>query len=280
MNTKEIKEIKDNLITSSSKGFGLFFKNILMIILISLIMFICANPNIIMHPENFIKDFNGNIFYTIGILFILICAAYQLGISINKDAGLNNKANIIKEIKSAEEDLKAFEKVKHDMLIQKRIQNGPIIRNELKDLLLKLGADRASICEMHNGTNSLAGVPFLYLDMTYEEKSNDIEYYISEDFHNFNLTRYPFMATHVNNGTWIGSWEDVLAEDEHLALKLKLGECRYGAWIVLRGSHSFIGFLWVTFKDKDDHPDKATIMSALMSSAQVLSPLLDKDINN
>jgi hypothetical protein len=85
------------------------------------------------------------------------------------------------------------------------------------------------------------------------------------------------MANHFSTKTWIGSLEDVRQEDEHLAMKFKLGECQYGAWVILRGVNSFIGFLWVTFKDENNHPDKATIMSALMNSAQLISPLLDKD---
>lgn len=275
MNVKDIKDIKDNLVTSSSNGFGSFFKNMLMILLIVLIMFICSNPNIILHPESFFQDINGNIFYTVGILFILICATYQLGININNETSIRRKKQVINEIKTAEQDLKNEAQKEHEELVRKRIKNSPIIRNELKDLLIKLGATRASVCEMHNGTNNLAGIPFLYMDMTYEEKSPEVDY-VTDEYHNFNMGKYPFMTAHFDGKTWIGSIEDVEKEDEHLAAKLKLGDSKYGAWVILRGVHSVIGFLCVTFSDKDDHPDKATIMAELTESAQLISSLLDK----
>lgn len=275
MNAKDVNEIKDNLVASSSKGFGSFFKNILMVILIVLIMFICSNPNIIFHPESFFQNINGNIFYTIGLLFILICATYQLGININKESSVNRKRQVINEIKTAEQDIKDAEKREHEEHIRKRIKNSPLIRSELKDLLITLGATRASVCEMHNGTNNLAGIPFLYMDMTYEEKSPDVDC-ITDEYHNFNMGKYPFITSHFDGKSWIGSIDDVEKEDEHLAAKLKLGDSKYGAWVILRGVNSVIGFLCVTFNDKDDHPDKATIMSELMDSAQLISSLLDK----
>jgi len=276
MNIKDIKDIKDNLVTSSSNGFASFFKNMLMILLIVLIMFICSNPNIILHPESFFKDINGNIFYTAGILFILICATYQLGININNETSIRRKRQVINEIKTAEQDLKNAAKKEHEELVRKRIKNSPIIRNELKDLLIKLGATRATVCEMHNGTNNLAGIPFLYMDMTYEEKSPEAEY-ITDEYHNFNIGKYPFMTNHFDSKSWIGSIQEVEKEDEHLAAKLKLGDSKYGAWVVLRGMKSVIGLLCVTFNDENEHPDKATIMSSLISSSQLISALLDKN---
>lgn len=276
MNVKEVNDLKENLISNSNKGFGSFFKNILMIILIVLIMFICSNPVILLHPEEVIGELNGNVFFAVGILFLLICGTYQLGVDINKESNIQRNKQVVKEIKSAEIDIKKQEENAHNELVKKRIKNSPLIRSELKDLLIKLGAQRATVCEMHNGTNNLAGIPFLYMDMTYEEKSPDAEY-ITDEYHNFNMGKYPFMTNHFDSKSWIGSIQEVEKEDEHLATKLKLGDSKYGGWVVLRGMKSVIGFLCVTFNDENEHPDKATIMSSLTSSAQLISALLDKN---
>lgn len=274
MTLKEIKSIKDNLVSSSGKGFISFLKNILMIVLVIVIMFLGSNPEILLRPKQFIESFNSDVFFGFGVLFFLICATYQLGVSINKETKQNDSKKVIEEFKNTELGIKQQEKEEHEKLINRRINISSDIRHELKDLLIKLGASRASVCEMHNGTNNLAGIPFLYLDMTYEERIPAVDF-VMDEYRNFNMNKYPFITNHIRQGSWIGSLQDVEREDAHLAAKLKFGDSNYGAFVALRGSRSIIGLLAVTFHT-DTHPEKADIIAALAGSAQVISSLLDK----
>ena len=53
-------------------------------------------------------------------------------------------------------------------------------------------------------------------------------------------------------------------------------EVSYGACVVLEGIEGPLGFLTVFFKDENDHPKKARIMSPINQSVQKISTLLDK----
>ena len=275
MDLNEAKNIKEQIVKDSDKGFGSFFKNITLVLLIFIIMFIATHPELILNPSKFMSGINSDIIYVIGVLFLLISAAYQLAVSINKDNKMNQSKIAVEEFKIAEREEKSKQEEDHSKLVNKRIESSPLIRNELKDVLIKLGASRVSVCEMHNGTNNLAGIPFLYLDMTYEEKTPSVDY-ITDEYRNFNMAKYPFIPNHLNNGSWVGSLEEVAKEDGHLTSKLTYGNSKYGGFVVLRGKNSIIGFLCVAFDRINNLPSKAEILSTLSSSAQVISSLLDK----
>ena len=54
----------------------------------------------------------------------------------------------------------------HDAAIEVRRSIKPNVDILLKDALSTLNADRAFVLEMHNGTNNVAGLPFIYGEMT------------------------------------------------------------------------------------------------------------------
>ena len=85
MDLNEAKNIKEQIVKDSDKGFGSFFKNITLVLLIFIIMFIATHPELILNPSKFMSGINSDIIYVIGVLFLLISAAYQLAVSINKD---------------------------------------------------------------------------------------------------------------------------------------------------------------------------------------------------
>ena len=72
------------------------------------------------------------------------------------------------------------------------MKKNPQISMILKDLLINLNGSRATVCEIHNGTNTLAGIPFIHLTMTFEEISSEDEY-SRDDYNGLNMSRIPFM---------------------------------------------------------------------------------------
>ena len=56
----------------------------------------------------------------------------------------------------------------HDRLTDYRISISDDIDNMLKDICSETGGTRAYILEFHNGTNNPTGLPFNYMNMTYE----------------------------------------------------------------------------------------------------------------
>ena len=273
---KEAKHLTETIVSFAGKGFWSFFKNAILILMVILIMFIGTHPEVILDPDNLATYVNSNSLIALAVLFVLISFTYQLARSIYVEKENQNRKKLVNDVEKAHRISREKEIQRHKYLVEKRIENSTKIRFELKDLLIRLGATRAAVCEMHNGTNNLAGIPFLYLDMTYEEISPKVDYVI-DNFKNFNLAKYPFITSHIKDMYWSGSINDLKKEDPYLASRIKLNDTEYGAYIVLRGYDStMIGLLVVTFNSDTFLPDEDSLLNSMMSSGQILSTLLDE----
>lgn len=174
--------------------------------------------------------------------------------------------------------MKAFvdeETTKHNELARKRMEAGPVVSSVLKDLILDLGATRAVLCEMHNGTNNLNGIPFLYADAVYEEIVRTADY-VTDEYKNFNMARYPFIGNHFYDQIWIGTRDDIEAEDPHLAAKLKYTGAEFGALQVIQGLRAPLGLLAVTYDAMaaKNKPSKTLITQKMDIAAQKICMLL------
>lgn len=275
MNIKEIKEVKTELTKSASKGFGYFFKNFMLSIIVLLLMYIPANPECLMDPKSYLENFTFASLGVVGIAFVALLLIFYLVKNIHKVNKETELKDTIRDYKQVVERQKELDKEIHLKLMEERLNIGPHISNELKSLLIKLDADKACVIEMHNGTNNFGGLPFIYGDMVYEEISPEVLSSI-DDFKDINLGKLPFMSLHYKEGTWIGSVDEIENEDPYFAGKLRISKVEYGAVFVLEGVHSPIGFLLVFFADGQKHPTKSKIISAMNHSSQVISNLLSK----
>lgn len=272
---KDIHLLKDELTKASTKGFGYFMKNVGIIALVVLLMFILTNPTSISDPKQFIENFSSGTLWVVTALFFVSTGIYQLSKSIQREQRKENKEQRIDEYEEAMKRTEEATQKHHANLVKKRFEVGPFISNELKNLLINLDADRAAILEMHNGTNNASGLPFIYGDMVYEEISPNVGF-ASDEFKNFNLAKLPFVALHYAERTWIGSVDEIEKDDPYFAAKLRVVEVNYGAFVILEGINGPLGFLTLFFKDEKKHPSKAKIIAELNHSSQILSTLLDK----
>ena len=76
-----------------------------------------------------------------------------------------------------------FIKEKHDQMeeqhnenVDKRLLADQMIPTILENIRIKYNLDRVSLLEMHNSTQNINGVSFLYLSMIYEEISDSTDY--------------------------------------------------------------------------------------------------------
>lgn len=272
---KDINSLKDELAKASTKGFGYFMKNVGMVILIVLAMYILTNPDILTNPAEFFRNVSKDSLWVVLVLFFIVSAFYQLSKSVQEEKRKDYKEERIDDVEEAIKRSDEATRKHHAELVQKRFEISPLISNELKRLLIALDADRAAILEMHNGTNNSSGLPFIYGDMAYEEISPNVGY-ASDEFKNFNLAKLPFVSLHYNEKTWIGSVDEVGKDDPYFAAKLRVVEVNFGAFVVLEGINGPVGFLTLFFKDEKKHPTKARIIAELNHSSQILSTLLDK----
>lgn len=264
---KEAEGLKDKVIEASHKGIGYFLKNVLLLLLILVGCYIFTNPDIIMNPSKFVENFDRSSIYSVAVLAIIVIGIFQLGRSILRE---NRIAQDVFDKEKVQQERK-----EHVDEIRKRIYRNPDISMVLKDLLINLNGSRATVCEMHNGTNTLAGVPFVHISMTYEEISNEVQY-SAEDYNAINMSRMPFISKHFESGSWIGATDEIMMEDKYLATKLKCNGDEYMGFAVMHGKNSVLGVLTIAFSNKDKHPTKTEISRELMKASQKLSVLLDK----
>ena len=162
----------------------------------------------------------------------------------------------------------------HDAAVEVRRSIKPDIDMLLKDALSTMNADRAFIIEMHNGTNNVAGLPFIYGEMTYEEVRSNISH-VDEDYTSINLSRFSFPMFIEKNHIWHGTVDELKRIDPKISGRLASNDVTYLAIINLYGVANSLGYFGFTYCNGKVVPNSKEIESNLMLTAQKLSILLD-----
>lgn len=162
--------------------------------------------------------------------------------------------------------LDRIEKVKtekHTEDITNRFINTKTIQNEIKMLLNETSADRAILIEYHNSVQSLQGLPFAYGSLNFEEISDNVEFYLGDEFSNFNTSKYTICNYMMDNPLWYGDIEALEEIDRRLALKLKASKVQYIVMIEVMGKEQAIGILVVTYTADSIVPNINSIISKM-----------------
>ena len=101
MNINDIDKFKENLEKKTTKGFGYFMKNIGMVLLVFISIFILTNPTCITDPVSFFGTFKVDGLWVVFALFCSIAGFYQLARSVQKDNINNTKEERIGEYEEA-----------------------------------------------------------------------------------------------------------------------------------------------------------------------------------
>ena len=83
-----------------------------------------------------------------------------------------NPININELIKEKHDQMEA----QHNENVDKRLLADQLIPTILENIRIKYNLDRVCLLEMHNSTQNINGVSFLYLSMIYEEISDSTDY--------------------------------------------------------------------------------------------------------
>lgn len=201
---------------------------------------------------------------TIGYIIILACVVFTAVSLLNID-----KTVQIAIDKNQQEQIEA-----HDRAVEKRYENSPKIDQILSEVLYKYGADRVCIVEMHNGTKNVAGLPFIYGEMTYEVCREGI-LPVDADYTQFNLSRLSFPTFMFEHNAFCGGMNDLGRIDEKFAERLLVNNSTFLCGYTLHGSDNVIGYFGVIWCG--GAPSETNqLMKDLSAYAQKLSILLDE----
>lgn len=152
---------------------------------------------------------------------------------------------------------------KHTEDINNRFVNTKTIQNEIKMLLNETSADRAILIEYHNSVQSLQGLPFAYGSLNFEEISKNVEFYLGDEFSNFNTSKYSICNYLMDNPLWYGDITELEEIDRRLALKLKASAVEYMVMIEIMGKEQPIGILVVTYTANSQVPNLNSVISKM-----------------
>lgn len=152
---------------------------------------------------------------------------------------------------------------KHTEDITNRFTNTKTIQNEIKMLLNETSADRAILIEYHNSVQSLQGLPFAYGSLNFEEISKNVEFYLGDEFSNFNTSKYSICNYLMDNPLWYGDITELESIDRRLALKLKASAVEYMVMIEIMGKEQPIGILVVTYTANSQVPNLNSVISKM-----------------
>lgn len=160
---------------------------------------------------------------------------------------------------------------------EKKASHARLFANsKISELLLRLlvetYGDRASILEMHNGKDNPKGLPFLYLDMTYERKRDGVPSLVDE-CHDLNLSHFEMSNYLFENRFFIGTVEELRHIDSYFVDRLCKNDIKYLA-IIMINTDSEIGFLQVHYSDKPKI-SKQKIHAKMGDYIQKIAVLLD-----
>jgi hypothetical protein len=152
----------------------------------------------------------------------------------------------------------------------------PKIQKNLDAILYTLNADRAYLIEFHNGKKNTTGLPFRYMDVSYEvtnEESKATK--IGMLYQNIPTTLYKFPYYLQEHKYYIGSVADFGEIDSDLAKQMGANFAKYFAVIALNSDGTPVGYLGISWCDIESVPDINVIKNKLYLYDKTFSQLLD-----
>lgn len=139
----------------------------------------------------------------------------------------------------------------HQEQMDLRAVNNDKIQHLIEKSLYKIEADRIMILELHNGNESIGGLPFNKCSATFEYMDNGL-YPCAELYQNQQLSLIPFASHLFSKGYFCGDLKDLEIIDRGLYHKMASNGTDHFAACVIEGIDKPLAFLIVSFKTKTE----------------------------
>lgn len=163
---------------------------------------------------------------------------------------------------------------RHSELLSQRLSNTHKIQSSVDRLLYKVGASRVLVCELHNGSNSIGGLPFLKATATFEGL-NDNVYPISSQYNEVNLSLIPFASHLFKEDYWCGDTEKMKQIDKSLCYRILSNNTQHFAASVIYGVDKPIGFIFVSFENEPSDHDCKTVEREIHKTAMEIGLMME-----
>lgn len=164
----------------------------------------------------------------------------------------------------------------HNEALVRRLEVDPIIRKDLLEMRCELEGTRTFVFETHNGGSNLNNLPFLYVDMTYEEVEEGLMG-LESDYKNFRLSRYPFADFIYREQFWCGDVEDIKEIDKELYYRLVNDGAKYIGLMVMYGTFNPAGAVGVTYGEGYEPASTTELRRSLMKYGNKIARLLNNE---
>ena len=168
--------------------------------------------------------------------------------------------------------ISASEAHRKGTIIRKNIS--PKINKILSDLVIETEGDRAIIFEFSNGTSNLAGLPFLFVNATYEAISyRTVSVAASYQRVNVSLIADFILDLEDNNFYFCESIEEMRETCPYIYNALHSGRAKSAIFYSIYGVNNKLGFIALTSISKIF--DKNEVLPEIAEAAQRVSSLLN-----
>lgn len=162
----------------------------------------------------------------------------------------------------------------HEAVLKRRNEIKPKIDLLLKNTLEELDADRVFVIEMHNGTNSLSGLPFIYCEMTYETCKKGIMR-VDDEYGSVVMSRYTLPYYMTENQVYAGSVDELEELDPKLAHRMRDNGSYYICVANMYSFDSYIGYVGIGYAEGSTPADVDKLKAEVFKLSQRVSILLD-----
>lgn len=161
----------------------------------------------------------------------------------------------------------------HSERMDTRNNNTPLIQSELDNLRVRYGATWVSVWELHNNTNNLDGLPFIFASLNYESvKPGAIP--ISDQFDELRLSLHPLSTYLRKNDMWYGSVEELKEIDYSGYYRAKALDIEYLGFKIMDVEDSPNAALSFAFVEGTELPNMEEFIASWVRTSYKINGLL------
>ena len=200
------------------------------------------------------------------LVSMLMCSLILLSLYI-----VFNPEKIIEKISDVKIEI---DRKRHADLLQYRMEIEPKIDKLLQVTMDSLDASRIFILEPHNGTSTLNGIPFWYLNMSFERCESGVSD-VKRLYKDIEANDFPLAYQVYINHEWTGNISELAKIDPKLNKFMTINDAVYMDVVAMMGTETFLGFVGITYTHLEDVPCEAKRKRVLHSTAQKITVYLD-----